>query len=102
MRQIILEMLLDLALQLDGDAALELKQRRRLQVLFWLVLSLQILFILFLTGITALLFIVGLESGQWGLPLLGLVCLFGLYLQVSRTVGVIQKIWQKSSKQENQ
>lgn len=95
MRQIILEMLIDLALQLDGDAALELKQRRRLQVLFWLVLSLQILFILFLTGITALLFIVGLENGQWGLPLLGLVCLFGLYLQVSRTVGVIQKIWQR-------
>lgn len=92
MRQIMLEMLADLALQLDGAAALKLKQRRRLQVFFWLVFSLQILFLLFLTGITALLFIVGWDMKEWSLPLIGLICLVCLYLQVARTVGVWRKI----------
>lgn len=96
MRQIFLEMLVESALQLDGDATLELKQRRRLHFLFWLVLSLQILFILFLTGITALLFIVVWDMKQWSLALIGLICLACLYLQVARTVGVCRKINSRS------
>lgn len=91
MRQIILEMLADLALQLDSDAALELKKRRRLRFLFWLVLLAQLFFIFLLAGITVLLFIVGWDMKEWSLPLIGLICLACLYLQVSRTVGVFRK-----------
>lgn len=95
MRQIILETLVDLALQLDSDAVLDLKEKRRLRMVFWLVLSLQIFFILFLTGITCLLFIVGWDTKQWGMPVLGVFCLFGLYLQVTRTVGILRGVWRR-------
>lgn len=95
MRQIFLEMLADLALQLDSGAVLDLKEKRRLRIFFWLVLSLQILFILFLTGITFLLFIVGWDTKQWGLPALGLVCLICLYLQVARTAKILRDFWKR-------
>lgn len=89
MRQIILELLADLALQVDSDNVQGLKKSH---ILIWLLVGMQVVFILFIGIITLFLFIVGWDEQNWGLLALGLICLGCTWLQVSKLIHIVQKI----------